>query len=423
MILHIFKIIWNERRTNSWIALEFVLVFTVLWFCTDFLYDMAKRYLQDTGYDIKHTYTVRFGSKSTMPGWLEEREKKEEETEYQDAMTIVDRIKKYHGVESVSLSESAVPYEFSYSAGGYLINSDTVNTQMSRKKVTASFFDVFKIKPVSGQLFSDDNLTEGVIISSMDGKFLEKHPISEVTSIKDGWDSDHKNSMQVIGIVNTPRTNYINNPMNSLFIGLKKEEVNILFNQVALRVSPEADVNFTEKFMKDMREQLNVGEYYLTSIESGESILRTAASLFGNSNNVKSTLSITVFLLVNIFLGIIGTFWFLTQSRRSEIGLRIALGSSKRKVTGWIISETLIILLVTSVIATIICINVSMTDLLQSMGLPVVHRPEDAPVDYLQHILNYGITFGVLALISVGAVWYPASQAAKVQPADALRDE
>ena len=41
MIRHIFKIIWNERKTNAWITLEYVLVFCVLWFCVDYLFYMG----------------------------------------------------------------------------------------------------------------------------------------------------------------------------------------------------------------------------------------------------------------------------------------------------------------------------------------------------------------------------------------------
>ena len=36
MIRHILKIIWNERRSNLWILLEYTLVFSVLWFCCDY---------------------------------------------------------------------------------------------------------------------------------------------------------------------------------------------------------------------------------------------------------------------------------------------------------------------------------------------------------------------------------------------------
>ena len=45
MIRHIFKIIWNERKTNAWITLEYVLVFCVLWFCVDYLFYMENAIL------------------------------------------------------------------------------------------------------------------------------------------------------------------------------------------------------------------------------------------------------------------------------------------------------------------------------------------------------------------------------------------
>ena len=423
MIRHILKIIWNERRTNSWMVLEFVLVFTVLWFCADFLYDTCKQYLQPTGYDIAHTYRVRFNTKKDMHDSREEDEKEAGDTNYEVAMLIVDRIKKYPGVEYVSLSESAVPYGFSMSGTQYLINNDTVGIQFSIKKITASFFDVFKIKPVSGRLFTDDSSTDEIIISSMDGVFLGNHPMNEVISLKRGNEEEQQKDIPVIGIVNTPKNFILGTLENSIFNILKKEEVNIAENQVILRIKPEADVNFSRKFMNDMREQLNVGEFYLTSIESGETITKDASKSFDSLNNVKSTLSITGFLLLNIFMGIVGTFWFLTQSRRSEIGLRLALGSSKRKVTGMIVNETLMILFLASIVATVICLNVSMTDFLESMGLPVVYRPKDAPANYVQLIINYCITFGTLAFISMAAVMYPAYQAAKTQPAEALKDE
>ena len=58
MIRHIFKIIWNERKTNAWITLEYVLVFCVLWFCVDYLFYMGKCYFEPNGFDIEHTYQI-----------------------------------------------------------------------------------------------------------------------------------------------------------------------------------------------------------------------------------------------------------------------------------------------------------------------------------------------------------------------------
>lgn len=63
MIRHIFKIIWNERKTNAWITLEYVLVFCVLWFCVDYLFYMGKCYFEPNGFDIEHTYQINMERK------------------------------------------------------------------------------------------------------------------------------------------------------------------------------------------------------------------------------------------------------------------------------------------------------------------------------------------------------------------------
>lgn len=64
MIRHIFKIIWNERKTNAWIVLEYILVFCVLWFCVDYLYYMGKCYWEPVGFDTKNTYLIEMQKKT-----------------------------------------------------------------------------------------------------------------------------------------------------------------------------------------------------------------------------------------------------------------------------------------------------------------------------------------------------------------------
>ncbi|MFQ8805272.1 MAG: hypothetical protein ACLR8Y_09500 [Alistipes indistinctus] len=40
-----------------------------------------------------------------------------------------------------------------------------------------------------------------------------------------------------------------------------------------------------------------------------------------------------------------------------------------------------------------------------------------------QDVINFAVTFVFVALISIVAVWYPARQAVKVQPAETLHEE
>ena len=50
------------------------------------------------------------------------------------------------------------------------------------------------------------------------------------------------------------------------------------------------------------------------------------------------------FLLLNILLGIVGTFWFRTQHRRAESALRIAVGSSRIQLWQRLNKEGLLLL-------------------------------------------------------------------------------
>ena len=61
MIRHILKIIWNERRSNLWILLEYTLVFSVLWFCCDYCSAILRTYKSDPGIDIRDTYRIEMG--------------------------------------------------------------------------------------------------------------------------------------------------------------------------------------------------------------------------------------------------------------------------------------------------------------------------------------------------------------------------
>ena len=64
----------------------------------------------------------------------------------------------------------------------------------------------------------------------------------------------------------------------------------------------------------------------------------------GDTDKVNSQAVVVLFLLVNVFLGLIGTFWFRTRRRRSEIALRMAMGSTRGGVFRLLIGEGLLLL-------------------------------------------------------------------------------
>ncbi len=410
MIRHIFKIIWNERKTNIWIFFEFVIVYCILWFCTDYIFYMTKKYMEPRGFDIEHVYSLDISRR----GNLSEKQESEVKDERTEARIIEERLKRYPGIEAVSFSLASMPYTQSWSSSTMYANGDTVGDNMRQHWVSSGYFDVFKIRIQEGTIFDwNDPADKNKVLVAPDYKNeILNHPARNVSGVGPFGETPY----EVIGITSKIKQKDFETYGNIIFQPLNKNYL----NEICFRVTPEADKNFVERFTNDMKQQLTFGRRYMRGVEplskQRERVNRDT------TNTIKSVYSVTAFLIVNIFLGIIGTFWFRTNARKSEIGLRAALGSPKRKVKFMIMTETLLLLFLASIVSAIICLNIGQTEFLTSIGIPRIDR-EVNMISRWQDVINYILTFAFLAVISLIAVWYPANQAANMQPAEALRDE
>ncbi len=370
MIKHIFKTIWNERKINAWILLELVVVFCILWFCMDYMSFTLKGLLEPKGFDINHTYRINISMKDEGRKILSSSDAEAKEQITEDIWTIYDRIEKYPAIEAISFSNQAYPYTGSYSSTS--MNVDSVNFGFRIKSVTPGFFDVFKIKLIHGTAFNWENIATDnpvIISANNDNLFADKNP--EKVELIGAEESARK----VIGVAErNKRIDY--EPYEPIMYSpIKRWSQSIAgYRELCIRVKPEADKNFRERFAEDMRSQLQLGYYYLSGIEPISKAKEEYLGWSGYGDNFKSIYSITIFLVINIFLGVIGTFWFRIQSRRSEIGLRLALGASKANVKKMFIAETFMLLFLASIIASIVCVNIAIGDIVKMINVPVPAR-------------------------------------------------
>ena len=119
------------------------------------------------------------------------------------------------------------------------------------------------------------------------------------------------------------------------------------------------------------------------------------------------------FLLLNILLGIVGTFWFRTQHRRSELALRVAVGSSRAQLWGRLNNEGIVLLSLAALPAAVICYNIGYLDL------------TDGYMEWgtARFLITFAISYFLMALMILAGIWFPARQAIRIQPAEALREE
>ena len=299
MIRHIFKIIWNERKTNSFIILEYVFVFCILWFCCDYLYFIGKAYYEPLGFDISNTYSIR------MRGDDEETAKLSEDERYSYALTLIERLKQYPGIEYVSLSNSSMPYNNSANGASYFINSDTVIQLFSLRRVSSEFFDVFRIKIAKGKRFdSTDPFSQNYAIISPDrnGYFgnpnTTSYPVSEVGSLING-----NIEIMIIGVTEKLKNRFFDPYANTVFLPLQKG-AHRLESEITFRINPNAATGFEGRFSKDMKDKLIIGPYIFSEITSIKEMQKEHTKRSGITNNLNSVYSITSFLIINIFLEI-----------------------------------------------------------------------------------------------------------------------
>lgn len=134
----------------------------------------------------------------------------------------------------------------------------------------------------------------------------------------------------------------------------------------------------------------------------------------GTVNYLNTVYAVAAFFLFNVFLCVFATFWYRTRKRRCEVAIRMAMGSSRRKVMVYFLSEGIMLLLMAAVPALVVAFNIQVADL-------TVHTLTDVTGGRFAGCFAAAVL--LLGLVIVAGIWYPARRAMKIQPATALHDE
>ena len=179
-------------------------------------------------------------------------------------------------------------------------------------------------------------------------------------------------------------------------------------------MKPSADKpELMQQFKKDMERQLRLGNIYLSDVTPmsyyREEVLRSVL------DNIRLYVVAVCFLLFNVLLGVVGTFWFRARQRIPEIGLRMAVGASRTVIFIQLIGEGLMLLAVVTLPAVLIYVNLGQLDVLTTTSMDL------SMIDRLVH--SFLIAFLTLAMMIVAGIIFPAKQAARLNPTEALKDE
>ncbi len=419
MIRHLLKLIWTQRQTNLLITLELLLVSVCLWYVVDFMYVSTTTYFKPLGFDIKHTYNISFNElEPDAEGYIAPENKKT--TQGEDFLKILERIRRYPGVEAVCYSRVAIPYSGSTMNGSVYIlrDNDSLKQHSIVKYISKEFLQVFRFHTPDGKYYGKEiPLPEsGVIISS---DLIDSLFTTSVNPIGQKFYTPMNNiGQQLISGLTTPiRSSEFETAYPCVHLITSPAEMaernqGASWHDVSIRVSPAADKDFVERFRKEMKQHTSEGNLYLLSIFPFS--FQRKNQIEDNTNELNNRTAIVFFLLMNVFLGVIGTFWFRTQQRRGEIGTRMAMGAYKGNVFNMLINEGLLLLTLAWLSALFICWALSKTSIIDT---------ELLAFSTTRFVVAIAITYLLLALMIILGIWFPARKAVKISPAEALRDE
>ena len=434
----LFRQLRNERRANLWLGVELLVVFAVMWYLVDWTYVTVRTWLQPMGFDTEHCYNLSFNRLTPQAEGY--RAEDDAEADMRHLLEIVERLRHRPGVEYVAVSQNSIPYIDG--SNGFNLRIDSVMTTGMLRWGQPDFFRMFRVQGVAVltedgrkvQTTSPDSLA-AVLESSASNVLISRNYVSDhryaslgyadalpLLGYEVGKGDDGSYSFRIAGICEPMRWSHFStvNEWGGPLVGVAMDDDGVigmgnpLYVQVSLRLEPEADTGaqFVEALLDDADRLYTLGNVFLLDVQPFAALQRTME--LDDVNEARTQLCVIGFLLLNIFLGVIGTFWFRTQHRRSEIALRMAFGSTRSGVFGRLVDEGLLLLTLAAVPAALVAFNVGMAELVDV---------ERMSFDAVRFVVAIGVTWALMSVMVVLGIWYPARRAMRVQPAEALHDE
>ena len=181
-----------------------------------------------------------------------------------------------------------------------------------------------------------------------------------------------------------------------------------------IRVKPGADgAAFAADFRKEMEQQLRVGNIYLKDVFPMSHYRDQFLERW--LDQVRLYVAGIAFFLLNVLLGVVGTFWYRTQQRSAEIGLRMAMGATRKGIFWQLVKEGLALLTIAFIPSAAIFANLLYMEVTQGSEIP----PDMAS----RLLCGFVFSYAVMAAMIVVGISFPSYRAMRMHPADALRQE
>lgn len=387
MIKHILKLIWNKKGSNALMVLEIFLSFIVLFCALAFTFFNLDRLKAPMGFDTEDKWMI-----SLNDVWkLDSLERATVLTNLKRDLLDLDE------VENVSFTQYCAPFLNNTSSNG----TDLNGFQMWSLLITPDlqFKDVLNSKMLEGRWFEEEDFNaaiEPIIVNKefMDTYYPDKSMIDSTILFDD--------PKKIIGVIEAYRYHGEFSESKPIIFWLTPFTENSEY--VVLKMKPGTPTSFEEKLSKVILTSTKIPGSVIQNLEIRRKETSRQSWLL-----MIAILSVCGFLCLNVAMGLFGVLLYSISKRKSEIGLRQALGAHSFDISKQFIAEILVLTAIALLVGVFFAIQV-----------PILKITE-----YPNVLFYKSIIYAFLIIISLVfcCALFPSFQAAKITPAESLHND
>lgn len=402
MTRHLFKLVWNRKRSNALMILEICVSFLVVFVVATLGLFFLDNYRHPLGFEWKNVWNVAIGMGRSGAGPTAGSEAAAQRATF---TRLLQEVRSLGSVDAAAGSW-VVPFDQGGWSSRYKFKGRSMDMEVDR--ATAGFDKTMGLDLVAGRWFqeADSGLAWEPIVIDRDlarGVYGVVDPIGKpFADPRPG-----ERPFRVVGVVSDFRKTgelMPNGKFMFRFASAMDQEGEPMRN-LLVRVRPGTPVAFEEALVKRMQ---GVAPEWSFEVLPLSQVRATAFRFFLTPLIVAGT--VAFFLLLMVGLGLIGVLWQNLLQRTREMGLRRAAGASRAAVHTQVLLEQLLLTSLGVLIGTLLVIQIPVLDLIGVLT---------------DRVFLGGLLFAMVTmyLISVLCALYPSAMAARVQPAEALRYE
>lgn len=428
----ILKTLWTRRRRNGWLLAELILVAVLSWIIFDPVIVVTYDRHLPLGYDADRLCMVSVGMlRPQAPGYDEQAT--DSASLMQAYLNIVERARQHPDVEQAApVLSFAYPGSSGSSSSGLTAAGDTLRLDLMYIEFLphTHFFETYGFRPGQGSMtpgqLSDYAYNEANVVLTEDA--LEGLFHTRVFNRQRCWEADEEDTLYIPIVGTVGAFKYVSNwrPIPVAFVPVLHPDILSCLDDMHVVIRLKEGVSM-DRFLHDFKpwmvRQMRAGNLYARDLQSYDAINK-AREFDSTTSLYRRNLSMALFFLINLCLGVIGTFWLQTRTRREEVGIMLSYGATPRRIRLQLLGEGMVLTTVATLIGCFLYLQYGLSEGLNK-GNAWMQATTPCWVDHFgQHfaIVSLIIYLILLVVVLVG-IYIPARRISTIPPTEALRDE